>query len=112
MLPRIGTIAAAALLGLSCSETPSGPSCDATRVAKPVLPTQCGPTLDFTPINAYGGEIAAVQDREDAVVLIGGGCTGTLIAATAGPVVLTAGHCLGLGGRALVAFNVEDDPDG
>jgi len=74
--------------------------------------TQCGPTLDFTPINAYDGEIAIVQDREDAVVLIDGTCTGTLIAAGAGPAVLTAGHCVGLGDRALLAFNVEANPDG
>ena len=74
--------------------------------------SQCGPSLDLTPINDYRGEIAAVQDREDAVVLIGGSCTGTLIAAAAGPIVLTAGHCVGLGDRALLAFNVEADADG
>ncbi len=73
---------------------------------------QCGPTLDFTPINSYQGEIAGIQDREDAVVLINGACTGTLIAAGAGPVVVTAGHCAALGDRPLVAFNVEDAPDG
>src|SRR4051812_49357701 len=73
---------------------------------------QCGPTLDFVPVNQYQGEIAAVQDREDAVALIGGTCTGTLIAAVAGPVVLTAGHCGALGDRFLVAFNVEENPDG
>jgi hypothetical protein len=74
--------------------------------------SQCGPTEDFTPINQYQGPIASIQDREDAVVLINGNCTGTLIAAHAGPVVLTAGHCVGLGDPALVAFNVETDPDG
>src|SRR5688500_13328875 len=58
---------------------------------------QCGPTLDFTPINRYQGEFADVQDREDAVALIDGRCTGTLIEASAGPVVVTAGHCVGLG---------------
>src|ERR1041384_1458700 len=48
---------------------------------------QCGPTLDFTPINSYRGEFADVaQSREDAVVFINGLCTGTLIAASAGPV--------------------------
>jgi hypothetical protein len=73
---------------------------------------QCGATLDFTPINAYEGEIGSVHDREDAVVLINGSCTGTLIAAAAGPVVVTAGHCVGLGDRALVAFNVEAQTDG
>ncbi|HEY8206010.1 MAG TPA: serine protease [Myxococcaceae bacterium] len=73
---------------------------------------QCGPTLDFTPVNQYQGEIAAIQDREDAVALIGGSCTGTLIAAISGPVVLTAGHCGQLGDQFLVAFNVEEDPDG
>jgi hypothetical protein len=73
---------------------------------------QCGATLDFTPINAYAGEIGAVEDREDAVVLVNGSCTGTLIAAAAGPVVITAGHCVGLADRSLIAFNVEEDPDG
>jgi len=73
---------------------------------------QCGPTLDFTPINSYRGTFAAVQDREDAVALIDGRCTGTLIEASAGPVVITAGHCVGLGDKALLVFNFEDDPDG
>jgi hypothetical protein len=85
--------------------------------AKPALGrgaqrAQCGPTLDLTPINSYRGAFAPAQLREDAVVLIDGSCTGTLIAAAAGPVVLTAGHCVGLGDRALLAFNVEADPDG
>jgi hypothetical protein len=48
---------------------------------------QRGPTLDFTPINSYQGELADVQDRDDAAVLIDGRCTGTLIEASAGPVV-------------------------
>jgi hypothetical protein len=73
---------------------------------------QCGPTLDFTPINSYRGALASVQDREDAVALLDGRCTGTLIEASAGPVVLTAGHCVGLGDRTLLVFNFEDKPDG
>jgi V8-like Glu-specific endopeptidase len=73
---------------------------------------QCGPTLDFTPINSYRGELAGVQDREEAVALLDGRCTGTLIEASAGPVVLTAGHCVGLGDRTLLVFNFEDAPDG
>ena len=73
---------------------------------------QCGPTLDFTPVNSYQGEFSDVLDREDAVVLIDGRCTGTLIEASAGPVVVTAGHCVGLGDRALLVFNFEDEPDG
>jgi hypothetical protein len=73
---------------------------------------QCGRTLDFTPINSYRGDFAAVQDREDAVVMINGLCTGTLIEASAGPVVLTAGHCVGLGDRPVLFFNFEDAPDG
>lgn len=73
---------------------------------------QCGPTLDFTPINSYQGEFADVQDREDAVVMIDGRCTGTLIEASAGPVVITAGHCVGLGDRPLLVFNFEDEADG
>jgi hypothetical protein len=73
---------------------------------------QCGPTLDFTPVNRYEGEFADVLDREDAVALLDGRCTGTLIAASAGPVLMTAGHCVSLGDRPLLVFNFEDDPDG
>jgi len=73
---------------------------------------QCGSTLDFTPINQYRGGLADAQLREDAVVLVNGDCTGTLIAAITGPVVLTAGHCVGLGDPARLAFNVEANPDG
>lgn len=75
--------------------------------------SQCGPTQDFTPINSYQGEFAdVIQDKEDAVVFINGNCTGTLIEASAGPVVLTAGHCVGLGDTSLLDFNFEDAPDG
>jgi hypothetical protein len=74
--------------------------------------SQCGPTADFTPINSYQGDIADVQVREDAVVLVDGDCTGTLIAALAGPVVLTAGHCVALGDEELLEFNYEDQADG
>jgi hypothetical protein len=75
--------------------------------------SQCGPTLQLTPINSYQGEFAdVVQDREEAVVLIDGRCTGTLIEASAGPVVLTAGHCVGLGDGSLLVFNFEDASDG
>jgi len=84
------------------------PLCPQPRTA----PAQCGATLDFTPINQYRGALVDAQLREDAVVLIDGNCTGTLIAAAAGPVVLTAGHCVGQGDQALVAFNVEADADG
>jgi hypothetical protein len=73
---------------------------------------QCGPTLDFTPINSYQGPFSDILDREDAVALIDGRCTGTLIEASAGPVVVTAGHCVGLGDRPLLVFNFEDNPDG
>ena len=91
---------------------PPAPVCGALRTGPVVSHTQCGGTIDLTPINAYRGELASAQDREGAVALIGGDCTGTLIAAAAGPVVLTAGHCVGLAERALIAFNVEADPDG
>jgi hypothetical protein len=91
---------------------PRPPLCESSRQRAAVPFSQCGPTQDFTPINQYHGRIASIQDREDAVVLIGGNCTGTLIAAMAGSLVLTAGHCVGLGDRVLVAFNVEANPDG
>lgn len=73
---------------------------------------QCGPSLDFTPVNEYRGEFSDVLGAEDAVALIDGRCTGTLIQASAGPVLLTAGHCVGLDDRVLAVFNFEDAPDG
>lgn len=92
------------------SEPRRPPACPLAR--SEVSHAQCGAMLDFTPINQYRGGLVDAQLREDAVALIGGSCTGTLIAAAAGPVVITAGHCVGLGDQALVAFNVETDPDG
>jgi len=108
----IARIAVAALLvGCGGSSAPDPPVvCPAARVAQ--RPAQCGPTLDFTPVNSYQGDLAIVNDREDAVVMLGGDCTGTLVAAAAGSVVLTAGHCVGMGDRVLVVFNFEDAPDG
>src|SRR5262245_60697848 len=111
---RRALLAAAASLGVAaCEGRLTGESfCPQSGTATPILRSQCGPTLDFTPINSYQGPIATVQDREDAVVLVNGDCTGTLIAANAGPIVLTAGHCVGLGDPTLLAFNVEANPDG
>jgi hypothetical protein len=88
------------------------PVCGNPKMLQSGLRSQCGPSLDLTSINSYQGEIANIQDREDAVALINGNCTGTLIEAGAGPVVLTAGHCVGLGDRPLLVFNFEDQPDG
>jgi hypothetical protein len=102
----------AAACGDDSMEEDVGAFCEELRASVLPAPSQCGPSLDLTPINGYGGEVADVQEREDAVVLVGGACTGTLIDAEAGPVVLTAGHCVGLGDRVLLAFNVEVDPDG
>lgn len=113
MVRTASITALAACLACACGDAaaPVPMVCPAARTAGPVA-SQCGPSADFTPVNAYDGPIAAVQEREDAVVLLGGDCTGTLIAAAAGPVVLTAGHCVTFGGSVLVAFNVEDNPDG
>jgi hypothetical protein len=108
-------LAGTVLLGLTAcgSAVPADPPVCASSTRPEVRSFwQCGPTLDFTPINSYEGELADVQDREEAVVLIDGSCTGTLIDASAGPVVLTAGHCVGLGNRPLLVFNFEDNPDG
>ncbi|MCP3138312.1 trypsin-like serine peptidase [Pyxidicoccus xibeiensis] len=109
-------LAGTALLGiLACGDDAvpeEPPVCGTPQTAEVRGQWQCGPTLDFTPINSYRGGFADVQDREDAVVLIDGRCTGTLIEAGAGPVVLTAGHCVGLGDRSLLVFNFEDSPDG
>jgi hypothetical protein len=112
--PRRAVVLAAAawLSAAGCQDDDmddAGALCEELRAT---APSQCGPSLDLTPINDYRGEIEAVQDREDAVVLLASGCTGTLIAAADGPVVLTAGHCVGLGDDALLAFNVEADADG
>jgi hypothetical protein len=112
MMLRPAVVAAALSLGIAaCGDSRPKMVCPALQTAT-ISHSQCGPTADFTPVNRYKGDIADVQLREDAVVLINGSCTGTLIAAAAGPVVLTAGHCVGLGDRALLAFNVEADPDG
>src|SRR5262249_26988707 len=98
----------------ACGGEPKHPTTEVCKElqASSILRSQCGPKEDFTPINSYKGAIADVQIREDAVVLINGSCTGTLIAAAAGPVVITAGHCVGLGDQDLIAFNYEDQPDG
>jgi len=127
MLLKVSILAAAASLGAAACGTTAEPSaapiaetnCAAPQTAQPTAglfetrtESQCGPTLDFSPINSYQGEITTVQAREDAVVLVNGDCTGTLVAAQAGPIVLTAGHCVGLGDRPLLAFNVEANPDG
>ena len=80
--------------------------------AQPLRADQCGPSADYTPVNSYQGDFSIVNDREDAVVMINGTCTGTLIAAAAGPVVITAGHCVRLGDRPLSVFNFEEAPDG
>jgi Trypsin-like peptidase domain len=109
---------AGALLGGACSEDGDGdpppPNVCGEQAVRPtfVPRSQCGPTEDFTPIHQYQGEVGAMQEREDAVVLINGSCTGTWIAAARGPVVLTAGHCAPMGGEVTVAFNVEATPDG
>jgi len=109
-------IAIAALVAsVGCGDDPARPvlTCPTARRGDISPHSQCGETLDFVEINAYHGDLAWVQDREDAVALINGDCTGTWIAAAAGPILLTAGHCAtAVGDRALVAFNVELNPDG
>ncbi|MCP3097318.1 serine protease [Myxococcus sp. K15C18031901] len=109
-------LAGTALLVLvACGEdaVPPAPQvCEEPELPEVSGQAQCGPTLEFTPVNRYTGLFADVVDREDAVVFIDGRCTGTLIEASAGPVVLTAGHCVGLGDRSVLVFNFEEDPDG
>src|SRR4051794_39343588 len=111
------TAAAAILLGAcggGSGRPPTPVVCkQQLQASRPISTARCGPTEDYKPVNIYQGELAAVvQEREDAVALIEGNCPGTLIAAAAGPVVLTAGHCVRLGDRPLVVFNFEDAPDG
>ncbi|RKH15053.1 serine protease [Corallococcus sp. CA053C] len=113
-------LAGTVLLGLAaCGKTVPAvvpedpPVCGTPTVPEVGSQSQCGPTPDFTPVNSYQGALVdAVQVSEDAVVLIEGRCTGTLIEASAGPVVVTAGHCVGVGDRVLLVFNFEDAPDG
>lgn len=111
---RACLLAALALGAAGCGATaPAAPAvCKQRQQGLPIHALQCGPALDFTPIHKYRGEVAGIEDREEAIGLINGTCTGTLIAAKAGPVVLTAGHCVGLGDRSVLAFNVEEEPDG
>ena len=75
--------------------------------------TQCGPRLEFQPINRYFGSFVWAQAREESVVLVNFDCTGTYIRTTAQPyLILTAGHCVELGATAQVTFNFELDADG
>jgi hypothetical protein len=112
----LGPLAIGSLAACGASDPPRTLEvCAQTQaLTKPVRSprSQCGPTADFISINSYQGDIADAQVREDAVVLVNGDCTGTLIAAAAGPVVLTAGHCVGLGDQELVEFNYEERSDG
>lgn len=121
----LAALAALSMLALACSDSDDEPDpqpplvCEAEAAVRAELAdratqrSQCGPALDFTEINAYEGALTSAQQREEAVVLLGGACTGTLIAAARGPVVLTAGHCYqNVGDVVLAAFNVETDPDG
>ena len=104
-------LAGTVLLGLvawGCAVPVDPQVCEEPKTPEVGRLSQCGPTADFTPINSYRGEFADILASEDAVVLIDGRCTGTLIEASAGPVVVTAGHCVGLGDRALLVFNFED----
>ncbi len=118
MKPWGSRLARLVLLGLTAcggrAELTEPSVCEQPPPRPEVRPfAQCGPTLDFTPINSYVGEFSdVIQDREDAVVFIDGRCTGTLIEASAGPVVLTAGHCVQVGDVTLLVFNFEDDADG
>lgn len=113
-------LAGTVLLGLTACGEPvpvDPPVCEDQKTLEVKRPevsslSQCGPTADFTPINTYQGPFADVLEGEDAVVLVDGRCTGTLIEASAGPVVITAGHCVGLGNPAVLVFNFEDNPDG
>jgi len=115
---RRGQLLAVAVSLSTAACAPIGPRVDTACGQLPLEESssgdalQCGVSLDFTPVNRYQGEVAAFQEREDAVALIGGACTGTLIAAVDGPVMLTAGHCGMVGNRFVVAFNIEENPDG
>jgi Trypsin-like peptidase domain len=119
----LASLVGAGSAGCSDSAEPDPPDppvvCEAAAAVRDQLAasgsnrSQCGPALEFTEINAYQGELASAQDREEAVILLGGACTGTLIAAAKGPVVITAGHCFtSVGATVLAAFNVEADADG
>ena len=116
VLTATACLGAFGLTGTAACSDPKPPTkeiCAELRASSGrIVRSQCGPTADFTPVNSYQGDLVDAQLREDAVVLINGVCTGTLIAAAAGPVVLTAGHCVGLSDQELLAFNYEESPDG
>src|SRR3954462_2860755 len=112
----LGPLAIGSLAGCGASDPPRTLEvCAQTQaLTKPVRSprSQCGPTGDLIPINSYQGDIAGAQVREDAVVLVNGDCTGTLIAAAARSVVLSAGLRVRLGDEELVEFNYEERSDG
>lgn len=125
LLLEATALSALAVLAFACSDSDDGPNpqpppvCEAEAAVRAEMAdaaarrSQCGPALEFIEINEYQGALANAQQREEAVVLLGGACTGTWIAAAKGPVVLTAGHCYqAVGDVVLAAFNVENNPDG
>ena len=108
---------AAASLGVAvtaaCADPADGDCAETQDDVASVVAAQCGATLDFEPVNEYGGDFPNVQAREDAVVLVNGNCTGTIIdGGVAGQFILTAGHCVGLGDEALLVLNHEKCADG
>lgn len=108
MIPRWASLVLAAGGGFSCS--PSGGLATETAIHG----TQCGPNLEFIPVNAYMGDLEHVDTTEEAVVWVGSTCTGTYVATAAEGLflVLSAGHCARLGETVPVTFNYELSPDG
>ena len=111
---KIGRVVGLASAAVSLVGTAAcGASPDAS-FARTSSGAQCGPTLDFEPVNEAVDHRGWIAAREDGVALIDGACTGAFIGTVedSGPLVITAGHCVGLGDRPTVVFNFEDNADG
>lgn len=108
-----GLAGLSSLLVAACHTPSTEPRCEGDEELPASHALQCGPTLDFTEINAYRGALPHLEERENAVVLVQGACSGTWIESSEGErFVLTAGHCVRPSQHVLISFNHELCPDG
>ncbi|MEM7675833.1 MAG: serine protease [Myxococcota bacterium] len=105
-------IMVAPIIATACGGAKSGP--ESGPIGQTSRGAQCGPTLDFEPINAFDSPFEWLQQREEAVVFINGTCTGAYLGAVGNieHLVITAGHCTRVGDEPVVVFNFEQDADG
>ena len=102
------------LLGTACGEDAVSLEDETVEVDQLRRGTQCGPTIDWFPVNSYQSDLPWVQELEEATVLISSVCTGTYVrlSGSQDPYILSAGHCFQLGETVSVRFNFETAPDG